>query len=74
MVGVGLTQFPTCPQEAVLLQQVFSSVSLCVLGWGEHMHLLLTKEGKNVESYAKKTKLIVTKLMKDLLLTCGFVL
>lgn len=23
MVGVGLMQFPTCPQEAILLQQVF---------------------------------------------------
>ncbi|XP_004290185.1 PREDICTED: dolichol-phosphate mannosyltransferase subunit 3-like isoform 1 [Fragaria vesca subsp. vesca] len=30
MVGVGLVQFPTCPQEAVLLQQVFSpSVKCC---------------------------------------------
>ncbi|XP_050107708.1 dolichol-phosphate mannose synthase subunit 3-like isoform X2 [Malus sylvestris] len=26
MVGVGLMQFPTCPQEAVLLQQVLLKV------------------------------------------------
>ncbi|XP_057483020.1 dolichol-phosphate mannose synthase subunit 3-like isoform X2 [Actinidia eriantha] len=31
MVGVGLMQFPTCPQEAVLLQQVSAlGLGLCV--------------------------------------------
>uniref|UniRef100_A0A7N0U3B9 Dolichol-phosphate mannosyltransferase subunit 3 n=1 Tax=Kalanchoe fedtschenkoi TaxID=63787 RepID=A0A7N0U3B9_KALFE len=29
MVGVGLMQFPTCPQESVLLQQVFTLYIAC---------------------------------------------
>ncbi|KAK4800057.1 hypothetical protein SAY86_025422 [Trapa natans] len=31
MVGVGLMRFPTCPQEAALLQQVFLFFFLCLL-------------------------------------------
>lgn len=32
MVGVGLMQFPTCPQEALLLQQVLYCVQLYLVG------------------------------------------
>ncbi|KAL3755155.1 hypothetical protein ACJRO7_002245 [Eucalyptus globulus] len=42
MVGIGLMHFPTCPHEAVLLQQVFrlSKFLKFVIGQGSYVHNL----------------------------------